>query len=70
MRRVQQSQMTFNGKSKLILEKKIKRKQIEDWIKFQGRFSHLFKPKKDTKRLKEIEEHTDKVWERYRKLYL
>jgi pyruvate ferredoxin oxidoreductase beta subunit len=62
--------MTFNGKSKLILEEKIKRKQIEDWMKLQGRFSHLFKPEKDIKRLKEIENHTDKVWERYRKLYL
>ena len=62
--------VTFNGKSKLILEKKIKRKPIEDWIKYQGRFSHLFKPKKDVKRIKEIEEHTDQVWERYRKCYL
>ena len=63
-------EVTFNGKSKLILEKKIERKPIEDWIKYQGRFSHLFKPKKDVKRIKEIEEHTDQIWERYRKCYL
>ena len=62
--------VTFNGKSKLILEKKIDRKPIEGWIKYQGRFSHLFKPKKDVKRIKEIEEHTDQIWERYRKCYL
>ncbi|MCK5029883.1 MAG: pyruvate synthase subunit beta, partial [Thermoplasmatales archaeon] len=62
--------MTFNGKSKLLLEKKIEPKNIEDWLKLQGRFRHLFKPKKDFERLKAIQEHTDLVWERYRKCYL
>ncbi len=62
--------MTFNGKSKLILEKKIQRKPMEDWIKYQGRFGHLFKPTKDTKRIQALEDHIDLVWERYRKCYL
>ena len=62
--------VTFNGKSKLILEGKIERKSIEEWIKQQGRFIHLFKPKKDVKRIKAIEDHTDQIWERYRKKYL
>jgi len=62
--------VTFNGKSKLILEGKIERKSIEEWIKQQGRFIHLFKPKKDAKRIKDIEDHTDQIWERYRKKYL
>jgi pyruvate ferredoxin oxidoreductase beta subunit len=61
--------MTFNGKSKLILEKKIVRKPIEEWIKYQGRFSHLFKPEKDSKRIKAIEEHIEQIWERYRQCY-
>ena len=61
--------MTFNGKSKLILEKKIERKPIEEWIKYQGRFSHLFKPEKDSKRIKALEEHIDQMWERYRACY-
>jgi len=61
--------MTFNGKSKLILEKKIQRKPVEEWIKYQGRFSHLFKPQRDEKRLKAIEDYIDNVWERYRKCY-
>jgi len=61
--------MTFNGKSKLILEKKIERKPIEEWIKYQGRFSHLFKPEKDSKRIKVLEEHIDQMWERYRQCY-
>jgi pyruvate ferredoxin oxidoreductase beta subunit len=56
--------MTFNGKSKLILEKKIERKPIEEWIKLQGRFRHLFKPKKDIKRIKAIKDHIDQMWER------
>ena len=62
--------VTFNGKSKLILEKKIQPKPIEEWIRYQGRFRHLFKPEKDVKRLKELQEHTDKMWERYRACHL
>jgi pyruvate ferredoxin oxidoreductase beta subunit len=62
--------LTFNGKSKLILENKITRKPIEDWLKQQGRFRHLFVPEKDKKRIKEIETHIDQIWERYRKCYL
>lgn len=60
----------FNGKSKLILEEKVKRKPIEEWIKYQGRFKHLFVPKKDEIRLKEIQEHNDLMWKRYRKEFL
>lgn len=62
--------MTFNGKSKLILEKKVERKPIEEWIKHQGRFRHLFSPTKDAKRIKAIEDDIDKTWERYRACYL
>jgi pyruvate ferredoxin oxidoreductase beta subunit len=62
--------MTFNGKSKLILEKKIERKPLEEWIIYQGRFSHLFKPEKDVKKIKAMEKHIDQIWERYRKCYL
>jgi len=62
--------MTFNGKSKLLLEKKIEPKPIEEWIKYQGRFKHLFKPKKDVKTLKKIQEHTNMVLDRYRSRYL
>jgi len=61
---------TFQGKSKLILEKKIQPKPVEEWIKEQGRFRHLFKPKKDVKTLKAIQYHTDQMWERYRSCYL
>ena len=60
----------FNGKSKLILEEKIKKKPIEEWIKYQGRFRHLFVPKKDTKRLNQIQKHVDGVWDRYRSCHL
>ena len=62
--------VTFNGKSKAILEKKIQRKPLEDWIKYQGRFGHLFRPTKDTKRIKAMEEHIDLVWERYRECFM
>ena len=62
--------MIFNGKSKLLLEKKIEPKPVEEWIKYQGRFKHLFKPTRDEKTLKAIQDNTDIIWERYRKCYL
>ena len=62
--------MTFNGRSKLILEKKVQRKPVEEWIKYQGRFRHLFAPEKDEKTIKEIDDHIDQTWERYRSCYL
>ena len=62
--------MTFNGRSKLILEKKIDRKPIEEWIRYQGRFRHLFAPIKDDKSIKEIQDHVDRIWDRYRSCYL
>lgn len=61
--------MTFNNKSKLIFEKKIEPKSVEEWIKWQGRFRHLFIPKKDVKRIKTIEDHINQMWERYRSCY-
>ena len=61
--------MTFNNKSKLILEKKIEPKPVEEWIKWQGRFRHLFIPKKDVKRIKVIEDHINQMWDRYRSCY-
>ncbi len=60
-------QVIFNGKSKLLLEEKIKAKPIEEWLKYQGRFKHLFVPKRDEKQLKVIQDHTDAQWKRYRK---
>ena len=65
----EQGKMTFNGKSKLILEKKIDRKPVEEWMKWQGRFRHLFKPTKDVQRLQAIEDHIETMWERYRQCY-
>jgi pyruvate ferredoxin oxidoreductase beta subunit len=62
--------VNFNGKSKSILDGKIERKPIEEWIKYQGRFRHLFIPKRDDKKLKALQDHVDSIWERYRSCYL
>lgn len=62
--------VTFNGKSKLILDGKIQRKPVEEWIKNQGRFRHLFVPKRDDKNIKMIEDNVNQTWERYRSCYL
>ncbi len=63
----EQDVVTFNGKSKLLLEGKMKRKPVEEWIKHQGRFRHLYVPQRDEKRLQLIQQHIDKQWERYQK---
>ena len=60
----------FNGRSKLILEGKVEVKPIEEWLKLQGRFKHLFKPEKDKETIKEIQNHIHTLWERYRSRYL
>ncbi|RLF11114.1 MAG: pyruvate synthase subunit beta, partial [Thermoprotei archaeon] len=58
--------MSFNGFSKLILEGKVKRKPIEEWLKMQGRFRNLFKPKRDEERIRKIEEFIERMWENFR----
>ena len=65
-----EDEVTFQGKSKLILEGKLKRKPIEDWMKWQGRFKPLFIPNRDEQRINQIQHHTDKIWERYQKEFL
>ncbi|MBU0497950.1 MAG: pyruvate synthase subunit beta [Candidatus Thermoplasmatota archaeon] len=63
-------EMQFNGKSKLIFEGKIERKPLIEWIKYQGRFGHLFRPEIDTERINAMEAYIDQVWDQYRKCYL
>ncbi len=60
----------FNGKSKLILDGEIERKPIIEWIKYQGRFSHLFRPQTDTERINALQNHIDKIWEHYKNCYI
>ncbi len=40
-----------------------KRKDIEEYLKMQGRFSHLFKPKKDEKKIQEIRDFIQHRWD-------
>ncbi|MCD6108429.1 MAG: 3-methyl-2-oxobutanoate dehydrogenase subunit beta [Thermoplasmata archaeon] len=60
--------LSFNGISKSIAEGKYKPKPVEDWLKLQGRFSHLFKPEKDEVRINAIKEHVRETWQHYKKL--
>jgi pyruvate ferredoxin oxidoreductase beta subunit len=50
-----------NGKTKVTYKPKEK-KPIEEWLKIQGRFKHLFKPKNEWI-IKEMQEQVDKEWE-------
>ncbi|MDD5502533.1 MAG: thiamine pyrophosphate-dependent enzyme [Candidatus Thermoplasmatota archaeon] len=63
---VENDKMTFTGPSKGILEGLRQRKPVVEYMKAQGRFSHLFKPGNEGK-MKIIEQHLDVVWDRYRK---
>ena len=40
-----------------------KRKPIEEFLKNQGRFSHLFKPKKDEKKIQELQDYVQHRWD-------
>ncbi|RLF55232.1 MAG: pyruvate synthase subunit beta [Thermoplasmata archaeon] len=60
--------MIFNGISKAIIEGKYKRKPVDEWLKLQGRFSHLFKPKRDEERIRRFQEYVDEMWERFKRM--
>ena len=40
-----------------------KRKSIDEFLKMQGRFSHLYKPKRENKKIKEIEDFIQHRWD-------
>jgi pyruvate ferredoxin oxidoreductase beta subunit len=63
---VEDGKISFQGISKAILDGKYKPKPIEDWLSAQGRFSHLFKPKRDGARINKIKETINEKWQRYR----
>ncbi len=58
----------FNLRSKQILEGKVQRKPIEEYLKGQGRFAHLFRPERDEEALASIQQYVDGEWERYKRL--
>jgi pyruvate ferredoxin oxidoreductase beta subunit len=60
--------LSFNLKSKSILEKKVEPKPIEEYLQFQGRFSHLFKPERNEAALSQIRAELDENWEHMRKM--
>ncbi|MEM5871484.1 MAG: thiamine pyrophosphate-dependent enzyme [Candidatus Aenigmatarchaeota archaeon] len=45
----------------------LERKPVEEYLKVQGRFAHLFKPENQNI-IKKIQEHIDKEWERLNKI--
>ncbi|PKK85745.1 MAG: 2-ketoisovalerate ferredoxin oxidoreductase [Thermoplasmata archaeon HGW-Thermoplasmata-1] len=65
---VENGKTTFNGPSKAILEKKVPLKPIEDWIRDQGRFKQLFKPKRDEARIAELQAQMERDWDKYRRI--
>ncbi|MCW8853151.1 MAG: thiamine pyrophosphate-dependent enzyme [Gammaproteobacteria bacterium] len=39
------------------------RKPVEDYLKLQGRFKHLFEPQRDDELINEIQQRVDRYWE-------
>jgi pyruvate ferredoxin oxidoreductase beta subunit len=58
----------FNLRSKQILDGKVARKPIDEYLELQGRFGHLFKPKRDEEALSSIRAFVDSEWEHYKQL--
>jgi pyruvate ferredoxin oxidoreductase beta subunit len=51
-----------NGKYK-ITKDIAKKKPVEEYLKLQGKFSHLFKPKRQESLIQEMQDYVDKKWE-------
>jgi pyruvate ferredoxin oxidoreductase beta subunit len=58
----------FNLRSKQILDGKVQRKPIEEYLEPQGRFAHLFRPKRDEEALASISRYIEAEWQRYKQL--
>jgi pyruvate ferredoxin oxidoreductase beta subunit len=56
-----------NGEYRLTYKPK-KKLPIEEWLKSQGRFKHLFKPKKQTEVIESIQQAVDRRWGKIKKL--
>ncbi|HHE41049.1 MAG TPA: pyruvate synthase subunit beta [Dehalococcoidia bacterium] len=59
-------QLTFNLKSKAILEG-AKPKPVEEYLRLQGRFAHLFKPQRNEEVIATIQESVNTDWDRFRR---
>ena len=40
------------------------RKPVEEYLKLQGRYKHLFEPQRDEEMLKTIQDNIDRYWEK------
>jgi len=58
----------FNLRSKQILDGKVQRKPVEEYLQPQGRFAHLFRPARDEEALASIEDFIEGEWKRYHQL--
>jgi pyruvate ferredoxin oxidoreductase beta subunit len=56
-----------NGKYSLSYDPKDKKIPMQDWLKMQGRFKHLFKPGNEAL-LAEIQQETDAEWAELKRL--
>ncbi len=61
----EEGEFRFTGYTKLVAEGKKKFKPVEEFLRLQGRFRHLFEPKKNEEAIREIEEWIQRRFEKY-----
>jgi len=63
----QDGKLSFNLRSKSILERKSEPRPLEEYLSLQGRFAALFKPQRNEETLAAIQQRLEHDWERFRK---
>jgi pyruvate ferredoxin oxidoreductase beta subunit len=64
---VENGEFALTGRSKAIAKRPELKKPVSEFLKLQGRFSHLMKPE-NADRLAEVQESVDRYWEKIKKL--
>jgi pyruvate/2-oxoacid:ferredoxin oxidoreductase beta subunit len=54
---------TYTAGTQRIIHGKARRLPVEEYLKAQGRFRHLFYPERDEERIAEIQRRVDRVFE-------
>lgn len=64
---VENGEFALTGRSKAIAKRPELKKPVSEFLKLQGRFSHLLKPE-NAERLAEVQESVDRYWEKIKRM--
>lgn len=65
---VEKGKFKFNGPSEKIARGEEQKTPVEEYLKKQGRFKHLFEPKRDKETITQIEKNLKERWEQLKKM--